>query len=147
MHKNLTEMAAHKEGLWAEIVVFKQFFPGDSVSLFHKISYSHPLLNGYCIYFRTALSVMNCVYTMYLTDISTKGVLQFQKRTCSHISEWVPPLFQEATCSDLLFSRVLSFFEISTCNRLCFQRYWVNSPPVAAIHSTNDPFSVIKEQL
>ena len=59
----------------------------------------------------------------------------------------VPPLFQEATCRDLVFSRVLSFFEISTCNRLCFQRYRVNLPPVAAIHSTNGPFSIIKEQL
>ena len=59
----------------------------------------------------------------------------------------VPPLFQEATCRDLVFPRVLSFFEISTCNRLCFQRYRVNLPPVAAIHSTNGPFSIIKEQL
>ena len=31
----------------------------------------------------------------------------------------VPSLFQEATCSDILFSRVLSLFEISTCNCLC----------------------------
>ena len=46
-----------------------------------------------------------------------------------------------------MFSRVLSFFEISTCNRLCFQRYTVNLPPVAASHSTNGPFSIIKEQL
>ena len=59
----------------------------------------------------------------------------------------VPPLFQEATCRDLVFPRVLSFFEISTCNRLCFQRYRVNLPPVAAIHSTSGPFSIIKEQL
>ena len=59
----------------------------------------------------------------------------------------VPPLFQEAICRDLVFSRVPSFFEISTCNRLCFQRCRVNLPPVAAIHSTNGPFSIIKEQL
>ena len=59
----------------------------------------------------------------------------------------VPPLFQGATCRDLVFSRVLSFFEKSTCNRLSFQRYRVNLPPVAAIHSTNGPFSIIKEQL
>ena len=44
-------------------------------------------------------------------------------------------LFQEATCSHLLFSKVLSFFEISICNCLYFQRR-VNSPPVTAIHST-----------
>ena len=61
---------------------------------------------------------------------------------------WVAqPLFQEVTCRDLVFSRVLSFFKIRTCNRLCFQRYWVNSPPVAAIYLTNDPFPTVKEQL
>ena len=59
----------------------------------------------------------------------------------------VPSLFQEATCSDLVFSRALSFFEKSIGNRLCFQRYWVTLPPVAVIHSTNGPFSIIKEQL
>ena len=60
---------------------------------------------------------------------------------------WVVlPLFQEATCRDLVFPIVLSFFEISSCNRLCFQRYRVNLLPVASIHSTNGPFSIIKEQ-
>ena len=59
----------------------------------------------------------------------------------------VPPLFQKATCIDLVFSGVLSFFEISTCNRLCFQTYRVSLAPVAAIHLMNDPFSIIKEQL
>ena len=59
----------------------------------------------------------------------------------------VPPLFQEATCRVQVFSRILSFFEISTCNCHCFQRYRVNLPPTVAIHSTNGPFSIIKEQL
>ena len=59
----------------------------------------------------------------------------------------VPPLFREATCRDQVFSRVLSFFEISTCNRLFFQRYRINLPLVSAIHSTNGPFFIIKEQL
>ena len=35
---------------------------------------------------------------------------------------------------------------LSTCNHLCFQRYRVNSPPVAAIHSTIGPLSNIKKQ-
>ena len=59
----------------------------------------------------------------------------------------VPPLFQEAICRDLAFSRVLFFFEIKICNRLCFERYRVNFPTVAAIHSTNCPFSIIREKL
>ena len=50
--------------------MFKQSFPVHSVSLFQKIGCSHPLLNGYCIYFRTTLAAINCVYTMYLTGIS-----------------------------------------------------------------------------
>ena len=36
-------------------------------------------------------------------------------------------LFQEAVCNDLVFSRVLYFFETSTCSHPFFQRYWVNS--------------------
>ena len=39
------------------------------------------------------------------------------------------------------------FLWMRTCNRLCFQRYRVNLSPVASIHSTNGPFSIIKEQL
>ena len=53
-------------------------------------------------------------------------------------------LFQEATCSDLVFSRALSFFERSTWNCLCFRGYWINSPPVAAIHSSNVLFLLQK---
>ena len=119
-----------------------QFFPGYSVSLFDKISCTHPLLSRYCVYFKTALAVRTCVYTMYLADIS----LTLNEQIESYI--WVvPPLFQESTCRDLAFLKLLSFFEISTCNRLCFQRYRVNMPPVAAIQSTIDPFSIIKVQL
>ena len=33
--------------------------------------------------------------------------------------------------------KLLSFFERSTWNRLCFQKNWVNSQPVSAIHSSN----------
>ena len=127
MCKNLSEIAAHKKGLWSEVVVPKKhfffvvycnrremFFPEYSVSLFHESGY------GYCIYFRRALAAMNCVYTMSLTDISKEHLQPYT---------WVVPLlFQEATCSDLIFSRVLCFFEISTCNHRCFQGYWVNSP-------------------
>ena len=33
MYKNLSEMAAHKKGLWFEIVVPKTFFPGSLLCL------------------------------------------------------------------------------------------------------------------
>ena len=39
----------------------------------------------------------------------------------------VPSLFQEAIYSDLVYSRVLPFFETSTCSHPFFERYWVNS--------------------
>ena len=35
--------------------------------------------------------------------------------------------FQEATYRDLVFSRILCFFETSTWSHPFFQRYWVNS--------------------
>ena len=57
----------------------------------------------------------------------------------------VPSLFQEGTFSDLVFSRVPSFFEISICNRLCFQWYWVNSLPVHLLHPFDEwPFFCYK---
>ena len=50
---------------------------------------------------------MNCVYTMYLTVFLFKAYCNFKVALGA-----IPPLFQEATCSDLAFSTVLSFFEI-----------------------------------
>ena len=49
-----------------------------TVSFFHKVSWSHSLLNGYCVYFRTALAAMICVFTMYLRDISIKAYCNFK---------------------------------------------------------------------
>ena len=118
-----------------------QSFPGYSVSLFHKISCGYPLFNRYYVYFWTALAAMivyiQCIWQIFL----------FKAEHMQPYIWVVPPLLQEATCRDLVFSRVLSFFEISTCNRLCFQRYRVNLLPVEAIDSTNGPFSIIKKQL
>ena len=81
MYKDLSAMEVHKKGLWSKVVVPKKhfffeftvfncrelFFP--AVSFSHESSCGHPLLNGYCIYFRRALASMNCVYTVYLTVI------------------------------------------------------------------------------
>ena len=53
----------------------EQFFPEYGVSLFHESNFGHPLLNGHCIYFGRALTDMNCLYEMYLTDISFLGIL------------------------------------------------------------------------
>ena len=133
MYENLSEIAAHE----------KDFFPGYNVSFLHKISCGYSVLNRYCIYFRTALAVLNCVfYNVFDRYFYLRCIVISKKHLQPYI--WVvPSLFQETICSDLVFLRVLPFFEISTFNRLCFKRHWVNSPPVAAIHSTNGPFSNI----
>ena len=70
MYKNLSEMAAHKKGLWSKVVVPKKHFfcrilcliAGSSFfqsTVFHESSCGHPNLNGYCVYFRRALGAMN----------------------------------------------------------------------------------------
>ena len=61
---------------------------------------------------------MNCLYIMYLTDISISIVIS--KERLSVIFDWYH--HQRPFCSDLVFSRVLSFFEISTCSHPIFQR-------------------------
>ena len=95
---------------FAEIVVVPKntfpsrllrLIPGNSVSLCHESSCSHPFLNGYSS-FRKSLAVRSCVCTM-----SFEGTL-----ADIHLSG--PSLFQEATWSDLVFSRVLCFFGKST---------------------------------
>ena len=84
-----------------------------------------------------------CIYNVFDRYFYLRRIVTSKDHMQPYI--WViTPLFQEATCRDLVFSRVLSFFEISTCSRLCFQRYRVNLPPVATIHSMNGTFSIIK---
>ena len=87
-----------------------------------------------------------CIYNIFDRYFYLRRIVTSKEPMQPYL--WVvPPLFQGATCRDLVFSRVLSFLEISTCDRLCLQRYRVNLPPVAAIHSPNGPISIVKEQL
>ena len=129
MYKNLSDI---KKRLWSKVVVLKAFFPrrllcliaGNSffqntcffVSLVASILSSIDM-----VFFRRALADMNCLYAMYLTDISIS-----KEHVQSYI--WVvPSLFHEAFCSDLVFLRVMCFFETSIYSNPFFQRYWVNS--------------------
>ena len=68
------------------------------------------------------------VYIQYIWQIFLFKDIVISKEHLQPYIWMVPSLFQKATCSDLRFSRVLCFFEISTCNHPCFQRYWINSP-------------------
>ena len=140
MYTNLSQMIVHKKGLWSEIVVFQDTaFP-----CFTKLVAA--IHSRYCIYFWTALATM-IVQIQYIWQIFLFKLHWNFKGAHAAIHLSGTTIISEATCRDLVFSRVLPFFEISNCNRLCFQRYRVNLPPVAAIHSTNGPFSIIKEQL
>ena len=75
------------------------------------------------------IEYLQCIWQIFLF----KAYCNFKWAPAAiHVSGTV--IIQDAMCINLVFSRVLSFFEIST---------W-NSPPVAAIHSTNGPFSIIE---
>ena len=123
-----------------------QLFPGYSASFFTKlVAAIHSLKDSVFIWeehLQPWIVYMQCFDRhFYLRRIATS------KEHMQPCIWMVQPLAQEVTFMDLVFSRVQSFFKISICNRLCFQRYWVNSPPAASIYSTNDPFSTVKEQL
>ena len=66
------------------------------------------------VFFRGALAVMNYVYTMYLTDILFLRRIAISKEHLEPYICVVLSLFQEASCSNLVFSRALCFFETST---------------------------------
>ena len=92
MHQNPSETQADNKRLLSKVVVPKKtnfpvgfcvwsqgtgFFSEYSVSLFRESSCSHPFLNRYGT-FRRAHAAMNCVYTMYLTDIWVNSQFQLQ---------------------------------------------------------------------
>ena len=97
-----------------------------------------------CICFRTALAAMNCAYTVLqcIWQIFLfKAYCNF-KEAYAAIQLSGTAIISGSHLQGPVFWRALSFFQISTCNRFCFQTYRVNSPPVAAINSTNGPFSI-----
>ena len=61
------------------------------------------------VFLRRTFATINCIYTMCLIDISIQAVLFSKEPLLPYI--WVTrSLFQEANCSDLVFSRMLFFF-------------------------------------
>ena len=127
--------------------MFDNFFQGTVFLCFRKLVAAIHSLTDTVFISEQHLQPWLCIYNIFDRYFYLRRIVTSKEpmQPCLWV---VPPLFQGATCRDLVvFSRALSFFEISTCNRLSFQRYRVNLPPVAAIHSTNGPFSIIKEQL
>ena len=114
----------------------------NTVSLFHESSCGRPLPNGYHI-LQPWIEYIQCIWQIFLlkaccnfkgvlsaiyssgTVIFTGGHLQWSTILKGTVFLWNKHL------QSSLFSKILSQFAI----------------PVAVIHSTNGPFSVIKEQL
>ena len=126
--------------------MFDNYFQGTVFLCFRKLVAAIHSLTDTVFISEQHLQQWLCIYNIFDRYFYLSRIVTLKEDMQPYI--WlVAPLFQEATCRDLAFSRVMSFFEISTCNRLCFQRYRVNLSPVAAIHSTNGPFCIIKEKL
>ena len=72
------------------------------------------------------LQLCQCIWQMFLFKAYSnfKGV-----HAPIHLSGTA--IISGSILQGISISRVLSFLEISTCNRLCFQRYSVNLPPVS----------------
>ena len=82
MYKNLSQIAAHKKRLWSKVVVPNFFFPFKLLCLVVGNSFFQSAMFFYftkvvavihismdTVFFKRTLAAMNCVYTMYLTDI------------------------------------------------------------------------------
>ena len=70
MYKNLSEIEIHKKRVWSKVVAPKKtvFFQGTVFLYFTKVAVAiHSSMDT--VFFRRALAVINCVYTMYLTGI------------------------------------------------------------------------------
>ena len=112
--------------------MFDNFFQGTVFLCFRKLVAAIHSLTDTVFISEQHLQPWLCIYNIFDRYFYLRRIVTSKEpmQPCLWV---VPPLFQGATCRDLVFSRVLSFFKISTCNRLYFQRYWVNSPTVAAI--------------
>ena len=148
MYKNLSEIVVRKKGLWSQIVVLKCIFPCRLLCLIifnvQCLMFDNFFLGTVFLCFTKLVAVITsltdtvfiseqhlqawlCIYNVFDRYFYLRRIVTSKENMQPYI--WVvPPLFQEATCRDLVFPRVLSFFEISTCNRLCFQRYRVSLP-------------------
>ena len=102
--------------------MFDNFFQGTVFLCFTKlVAVIHSLTDTVFIS-EQHLQPWLCIYNIFDRYFYLSRIVTSKEHMQPYI--WVvPPLFQEATCRDLVFSRVLSFFEIRSCNRLCFQRY------------------------
>ena len=100
------------------------------------------LFKAYCNFKVELAAIHPCRHTTSFKRLTTSyDVLPTLKERLVSMEIWVAPLlFQEPTWQWSNIFKVLPLFEISTWNRLCFQIYWFDSPPVAAIHSSNGLF-------
>ena len=125
--------------------MFDHFFQGTMFLCFTKLVVAIHSLTDTLFISEQHLQPRLCIDNVFGSYFYLRRIVTSREHMQPYI--WVvPPLFREVTRRDLVFLRVLSFFEISTCNRVCFQRYRVHLLPLPAIHSANGPFSIITEQ-
>ena len=76
--------------VFLKIIFSLQLIPGNSffrVQYFTKVvAVNYSSMDT--LFLRRALTTINCIYKMYLTDISIKGGFLFQRSTCDHTFEW-----------------------------------------------------------
>ena len=79
------------------------------------------------MFYRSTCNHELCIYNAFKRHFLLRHIVISKVHLQPYI--WVVlSLFQKATCSDLVFSRVLYFLENSTCNCSCFQRWRVSFP-------------------
>ena len=146
MYKNLRDIAAHKKGLWSKVVVSKKFFfscrllrfvAGIVLFLYFKkvVAAIHSSMDT--VLFRRALAAMNCVHTIYLTDI-WKVLRYIRNSSCSHAFDEWPFFHYKRTVVAVYSFKSTVFLQNKSCSKkmselliisLWFQKciYWKKS--------------------
>ena len=89
----------------------KSFF--QSTVFLYSISFGHPFLNGYGVSQKSTCSHELPIYNVFDRYFYLRCIVISKEHLQPYI--WmVSSSFQEAFCNDLVFSRVLPFFETST---------------------------------
>ena len=82
---------------------------------------------------------------MYLTNISIYGVFLFQRNACRHTFEWYHHYFRRPLAVIKYFQGYSVFFKQALAVISFFKGIELILSAVAAIHSINYSFSIVKE--
>ena len=114
-----------------------------SVPLFHEGSCGQPFLNRYGIIWKSTCSCTLGMYNVFDRYLYSRCIAISKEHLHPYL--WlVLSLFQEATWSNLVFSRVLCFFAVIPFFSKVLSWFTIL---VAVVHSVDGSFSVMKEKL